>query len=68
MISNTILMQTINGVRRQVDRWREIPDQNQWRVDPGDRPLASALAASPIQWYSPIFLPGGSSRNRDIAD
>ncbi len=28
------LMQTINGVRRQVDRWREIPDQNQWRVTP----------------------------------
>ena len=28
------LMQTINGVRRQVDRWREIPNPNQWHVTP----------------------------------
>ena len=28
------LMQTINGVRRQIDRWREIPNSNQWRVTP----------------------------------
>ena len=28
------LMQTINGVRRQVDRWRGLPDSNQWRVTP----------------------------------
>ena len=28
------LMQTINGVRRQIDRWRGLPDSNQWRVTP----------------------------------
>ncbi len=28
------LMQTINGVRRQVDRWRNLPDPSQWQVTP----------------------------------
>ncbi len=28
------LMQTINGVRQQVDRWRNLPNPNQWRVTP----------------------------------
>ena len=28
------LAQTINSVRNAVDRWRELPDQGQWRVTP----------------------------------
>ena len=28
------LTEIINGVRRQVDRWRKIPDQRQWQVTP----------------------------------
>ena len=28
------LMQTINGVRQQVDRWRNLPNPSQWRVTP----------------------------------
>ena len=28
------LMQIINGVRRQVDRWRSIPDSTRWQVTP----------------------------------
>ena len=28
------LMQTINGVRQQVDRWRELPNPSQWQVTP----------------------------------
>ena len=28
------LAQTINSVRNAVDRWRELPDQRQWRVTP----------------------------------
>ena len=28
------LAQTINSVRNAVDRWRELPDQSQWRVTP----------------------------------
>ncbi len=28
------LAQTINSVRNGVDRWRELPDQGQWRVTP----------------------------------
>ena len=28
------LMQTINGVRQQVDRWRDLPNPSQWQVTP----------------------------------
>ena len=28
------LMQIINGVRRQIDRWRSIPDSTRWQVTP----------------------------------
>ena len=28
------LMQTINGIRQQVDRWRDLPNPSQWQVTP----------------------------------
>ena len=28
------LMQTINGIRQQVDRWRDLPNLSQWQVTP----------------------------------
>ena len=48
------LAQTINSVRNAVDRWRELPDQGQWRVTPetarairlGNAPKGDVLQAA----------------------
>ena len=47
----------INEVRRQVDAWRSLPEPRPVARDPGNRPPAATLAASPLQRHSALLLP-----------
>ena len=58
----------INEVRQNVDSWRALPNPSQWQVTPGNGAPAPALAASQVQRHPPVLLPGGSGRNRHLAD
>ncbi len=49
------LMQIINNVRREVDRWREIPDSKRWRVTPETARLLKHWRHHRFSGFRPFF-------------
>ena len=46
---------TINGVRREIDQWRAIPDPNRWRVTPETARLLQHWRHHPFAGIRPFF-------------
>ena len=47
----------INGVRRQVGRWRDMPNQSQWQVTPETARLLQHWRHHPFSSFRALLLP-----------
>ncbi|MCY3789069.1 MAG: DEAD/DEAH box helicase family protein [Gemmatimonadetes bacterium] len=50
------LMQTINGIRQQVDRWRDLPNPSQWQVTPETARLLQHWRRHRFSGIRPFFF------------